>query len=321
MKADQSAPPSDGSPERWEPFLGVTRYERVTAMLMSLIVTVGAVTCALGAVWWTNSVRAASGTARVDSMDVDFGDDWGGVSDGGPNESWENPGEVGPTPSIGGSSDDDGGAQLQARILQLLGELPAALEMADQLIVGTTDEARGLQVGSRGTDRRPQIGDGSGHTRGVPPNRRWEIVFEKGLTIEQYAEQLDFLKVELAIVSDGRLYRVSEFASGHPAVRVVEPGSTNREICFVWRDEARRQVDLTLLRRADIPSVPDGALVMHFFTASTERRMADIEREVARARGHTTLRDVAKTRFVVRNIGGGYQLEVSEQTYLVSKVQ
>jgi hypothetical protein len=89
---------------------------------------------------------------------------------------------------------------------------------------------------------------------------------------------------------------------------------------FVWRDEARRQVDLSLLRRAEISSVSDQSMVMHFFTTSSERRMAAMERDHARARGHTTLRDVAKTRFVVRKSDSGYQIEISQQTYLASSV-
>ena len=42
-------------------------------------------------------------------------------------------------------------------------------------------------------------GGGTGHGRKGKP-RRWEVMFDKGLTLEAYAQQLDFFGIELGVL-------------------------------------------------------------------------------------------------------------------------
>src|SRR5262245_52371333 len=96
METTQSGAPSD-------PVLGVTLYDRVVSSLLSVMITTGATTAALGVTWWAN--RPASKAVRttpVTAIDVDLGEDWGGVRDGSPGESWDVVGPESREPFAGG---------------------------------------------------------------------------------------------------------------------------------------------------------------------------------------------------------------------------
>ena len=65
----------------------------------------------------------------------------------------------------------------------------------------------------------PGLGFGPGDG-GVSREQRWSIVFNQGQTAEEYARQLDALKVELAVVTpNNQLVYVSNFSSPEPTKR------------------------------------------------------------------------------------------------------
>jgi hypothetical protein len=310
----------DSPPDSPGPVSSFTLYERVTAMLLSLLLIAGGLTLALGAIWWTNRLPHAAGAARVvQAIEIDFGADWGGTTDGGPGESWNNPAPLGDEPSAGGDAADFAGHEFSRTLTAVLDEVDAAVDISETLRPGSDLESSGLPAGSRGTDRKRPLGDGPGSVRGVPVNRRWEITFERGSTVSEYAQQLDFLQVELAVIVDGKLYKVSQFTAPKRNVRAIDPGSVRRDLIFVWRDENRRQVDLSLIRQALNGNVPDNAVIMHCYPSTTVQRLSELERAHALAHGRRSLHDVAKTKFAVRRSAKGYEFDITQQRYLASR--
>lgn len=319
----ENAKSTTRSNESCEPVLGVTLYDRVTALLLTLIVTLGGVTLVFGALWAANHPWGP-GTKISKIMDqptlTEDEDDFGGKLDGLPNDTDPFvPGVAGRDPST--PQDDQrpssDAPDLNEVITSLVNQIGATSIDLDQVTFQPDIPRSYLATGSDSTGKRGPLGDGPGKEGGVPAAKRWEIIFERGLTEDQYARQLDFFKVELATVAGGKLYRVSNLASPQPTVRV---GQADKELFFQWRDAARRMVDLGLLRKAKELPLAENAIVLHFYSRETESKLRQMEREYATQHGRADLHQVAKTKFVVKKTESGYDFEVAKQTYLVQQM-
>ena len=319
LQPNEATQPTDAAKplESRDPVMGVTSYDRVVSFLLTMLFTLGGVSAGLGMIWASNHVaKPTPPPAHVELTDVtEFAEDFGGgdlkgTLEGGPVEI------AGPESADPANDDSDrpsaDSIALEATISLLAERVSEATEMAELLFV---DAPAGLSRGSRGKHKTPVVGIGGKGQGGAPASERWEIVFEKGLTEAEYARQLDFLIVELGVVVDGKLYRVSHFSSSKPVVRVTEPRATEHEVMFVWRDERRRQVDIGLLRRASEVSVADNAVVLHFYPSATALKPLRLERDYAIDHGRLDLHVVAKTRFLVKKADAGYEFEIMNQRY------
>ena len=300
---------------------GVTRYERITSFLMSIIITLGLVTVALGAIWAANRtwiVRTAP--ARIAEVvgiieDVEGGGDEYGVLD----ESLEKPGA---TSRIFEASDayepDEIVAdfpELERTMSAILTAVSSAMAASDQLLLEDDSGTSLLPIGSAGKGPERNLGKGPGDGGGVKRQERWEIRFPSGQTVQEYAEQLDYFGVELGAITGSRLYTVSHLAARRPQVRQSSGGPGERRLYFSWRSGYRKQVDLSLLRKAGVP-LSDDVVVLQFYPFETERQLARLELDYARQRGVNDLRAIRKTRFEVLEEGGGYRFEISKQDLL-----
>ena len=316
--------------------VGVTRYDRVTSFLMAMIITVGLLTMALGAIWACNqALLAAHELAEIEVIEIIEDVSGGGAEDGWLDSSLEAPGPTSLTQETSEAYDHDDVIsdfpEMERNVEIVLRAVSDAVAMSDQSLTedgsrhglpGISDQiladsrpgSATLRTGSRGTGTRRNIGKGPGDGGGVKRQERWEIRFASGQTMEEYASQLDYFRVELGAIIDGKLHLVSKLSSLTPVVRESSGGSGEKRLYFSWRGGGRRETDLELLRRARVPLSRD-VVTLQFYPFETEQLLARIERDYARERGTNDLRLVRKTRFEVVQEGSGYRFMIIRQEY------
>ena len=137
--------------------------------------------------------------------------------------------------------------------------------------------------------------------------RNWEIHFVKGNTLENYARQLDFFGIELAVVMPGnKLLYASGFSQPKPQTRTAAADQEKRYY-LTWRDSQSQQADRDLLARVAVQ--PQGRIVLKILPAALEGKLAALEqRQAGRQAGN-----VGKTAFGIRAEGDGYAFYVVEQ--------
>ncbi len=304
-----------------EPVLGVTLYERVTSMLLALMITMGGVSAALGVMWASNNLTITrEPPARVHLMsDDDLNDLYkgGGDPSGAPDGDLSVPGLPSDDPAVADDSDRPSTETppLERTFTNVIDASIGASEMAEELFANVDF---GLQRGRVGTNHQRIRGTGKGNDGGTRAAERWEIVFESGLTEDEYARQLDFLQIELGVVMDDNLIRISQIASRKPAVRVTDSRPARGEVVLIWRDERRRQVDLGFIRKSGEVTPAENAVVLHFLPSQTASKLLGLEREYAADHGRLDMKLVSKTRFVLRQTGAGYEIVIVKQNYLGS---
>ncbi|MGQ9769403.1 MAG: hypothetical protein ACUVQG_02500 [Thermogutta sp.] len=149
-------------------------------------------------------------------------------------------------------------------------------------------------------------GSGTGGN-GVP--RRWEIFFDKGNTIDTYAQQLDFFGIELGVLLPGnQVQYVSGFSQPRPQVR-VGPADAEKRFYLTWQRGDLQQADRELLARAGIN--PGNRLILKFLPFEVEAKLVALERAYAAGRAN----EVSSTRFGIRREGNGFAFYVISQQY------
>jgi hypothetical protein len=137
----------------------------------------------------------------------------------------------------------------------------------------------------------------------------WEIVFEDGITIKQYAEQIDYFKIEIGAVSkDGKAEYISKVAARKPDKRLGDAASDYRWR-IGWRKGTLQAADRRLLAKAGIND--KDKQLLHFFPAEIQSRLATLERSYA----HRDPAEIKRTRFEIRPKAkdAGYEFVVIEQ--------
>jgi hypothetical protein len=147
------------------------------------------------------------------------------------------------------------------------------------------------------------FGPGDG---GVRKEDRWTIVASPGQTADEYARQLDALRIELAIVQGKQMIYVSNFSSDQPTRRAGTGVGDNR-LYFIWRGQGRKASDLALLRKAGI-EVGEG-VILQFYPPGAEQRLAQLE---VQYKGRQPA-EIRRTQFKIVPGGDGYDFEVVAQ--------
>ena len=258
---------ADGSAALKEPVLGVTRYDRFTSVLMTLILVLSVFTLGFGAVWLVNHkiVHPTSSpkVVLVGIPDVGGGDDQFGQLDpeqyGADYGSPDHPTDSTPQEFALESE------SLQETVKTLLGAVTTAVDMPDLLVEPVITSATRPWGNPRSLNTNGRLGIGKGKFVGVRRQDRWEISFDPGQTEKEYARQLDHFGVELGAIVNGELYLASQLASDKPVVRAVANPNQEKRLYFSWRGGSRRQADVNLLRKAGVP-LGDGVVMCFSFT-------------------------------------------------------
>jgi hypothetical protein len=196
-----------------------------------------------------------------------------------------------------------------AAVMEAAASIRADLDSAQ--LVDPLQQAGGGK--SRGTGNQVAkgsgggAGGGSGSGVGVPRGQRWEIRFS-GNTTAEYARQLDFFKVELAVLGSGNeVYYAYNFSKRKPDQR-VGPRDQEKRLYMSWRRGTLEKTDRELLKAAGIDS--EGKIVLQFYPPEVEAQLAQLERDYRKREP----RDIRQTRFAVVTKGRGFEFQVMDQS-------
>jgi hypothetical protein len=166
-----------------------------------------------------------------------------------------------------------------------------------------------------GSDQAGGTGDGrmpAGPGFGTGMGRRWEFRFPKGQTLEQYAAQLDFFKIELGVLGKGgKVQYASNLRRPKPDTRI---GSSEEEKRYylTWRGGDLRRADESLLARAGLDSK---GLILKFLPSELESQLLGLV-ERKKEIDQRSKDAVRRTCFGIREAGTGqYEFFIIEQTY------
>jgi hypothetical protein len=294
---------------------GESLYDRVTSLLMAVVVGAILVVGWLTLVYLTNQAYASRVTAPLEIVDV-FGGG-GGSPEGTPGstEKIDVPGaEVAAQASnneeVAGEFEEPSVQETPAAMLDAAADAGQSLAEVDlgPVMPSGGAVASGRRASKLGTGG-PGLGLGPGDG-GVPREQRWSIIYNPGDTPDEYARQLDALGVELAVVSGkNQLTYVSHFSSDEPTRR-IGTGQGDDRLYFLWQGRGRKASDVALLQKAGI-DVGEG-VVIQFYPKKVENTLAQLE---VRYRGRQPA-EIRVTRFSVVPKDDGYGFVVLAQETL-----
>ncbi len=284
--------------------VAVSPYDRASSMLLAMLISIGVAVSLLFMIWLSNRIHASQPSVPVEM--AEYREDGEGGGDGRPAGGSQ----------LDAPSDEPfvGTAEKTPDVQQDLNTLGTAVssnvvELDDPNLTAQTHQ------GSYGTGGGIYGGFGDGRGLGHGPGkpglpRHWEVMFQKGNTLDLYARQLDFFHIELGVVMpDNRIIYASNLSKAKPDRKeITNPSVNEKRYYLTWRSGALQQADEELLARAGIDT--EGHLILKFLPPDTERLLADLEKNF---RGKSP-KDINKTRFGVQAVGDGFQFYVIEQS-------
>ena len=285
------------------PQLKVTKYDLVTATLISIVLGLVVGVGALVVIWLTNRIPQPEVEVAVEILELP-----GGSPDGAPDETLlvESPDPETDDPSVADEVSEE------QELMEMLDNVMEVSDQATQVAqeqFETASQNSGKPGSASGSGRRP-LGMGNGKS-GFPREQRWFTRFADNGSLSSYARQLDFFKIELGVVMpDGTLTYISNVAST-PKKRTATSGDGEKRLYMNWQgDPARRKADLELFKKIGMDATK--GLILHFYPAETEQMLLKIEREYA----GRPVKEIRRTYFSVRAAGGGYEFAVERQLYV-----
>lgn len=314
--AAQLTPKVDEAPELSEPrVIGETKYDRITSLLMAVVLGAILVVGWLALVYASNQAYAARVTAPMQIIDVTGGG--GGSPDGTPGSTEKIDVAGADAQAMASNNEEVAGDFEEPSVLETPAAMLDAVTEAGQNLAEVDLGAvmptggpiasgkRASKLGSGG----PGLGSGPGDG-GVSREQRWSIIYNTGQSPDEYARQLDAVGVEMAVVAgpDQLLY-VRNFSKDQPDKR-YGTGRGDGRLYFLWQGRGRKESDIALLKKADVP-VGDG-VVLQFYKKEIEERLAQLEvRYKGRQPG-----EIRVTRFSVVPQGNSYDFVVVAQETL-----
>jgi hypothetical protein len=286
-----------------EPVMRVTQYDQVSSGMIAAVGGLAGLTILLIMIWLTNRLPADPELVPFELVEMP-----GGFEDGEPDETMdlESPEEEIPDPSIAETSEE------QSEITEMLETVVELSENASQqveMVIASEASNTSGKIGSAsGTGKRPLgMGPGKG---GFPRDQRWFIRFDDS-SVEVYAKQLDFFKIELgALFKDGRLVMLTNLSAARPKKRVLNTGKGENRLYMTWRGGSRKKADVDIFKKAGENA--EGAMLMHFYHPETEEMLAKTETSYRNKKAT----EIRRTYFSVRKDGSGYKFVVTSQSLL-----
>jgi hypothetical protein len=283
--------------------LQVSLYERVSSGLLALLITVGSVVSLLLIVWLSNRIFVPQVAVPVEITEVSDDGEGGGDGRATGGSQLDTPSDE---PFVGKDKETTDVQENVSVMDSALVAKAAGLDDPD-LVEPTRHGSYGSGGGIYGG-----FGDGRGlgHGPGKPGlPRHWEIMFSRS-TLDLYARQLDFFKIELGVLMpDNKIIYAYNLAKPKPDTRTVNnPAANEKRYYLTWRNGEMQQADRDLLTRAGVDF--EDHLILKFLPKETEALLVTIERSY---RG-TDPKSIGKTRFGVRPVGDGFEFYVLEQT-------
>ncbi len=281
------------------PPLHVSLYDRVASGLVALLIFVGVTVFCLFVIWLTNRLSPTLVAVPIQAENL------GGHPEGVLGDSMQLD-----APDAEEISREAELEEPQVEQTLALVETVVAAHLAELDDPQLSDDPESGKAGrSEGTGDNPALGEGGGSAGGVPRYKRWVIMYEAG-SLEEYARQLDFFKIELAAVSQGRVEYANSFSQARPRRRVADRNVEENRLYMSWTEGSLKKFDLQLLRNAGID--PRGKIILQFYPPDVEAQLAQLE---VNFRGHQP-KQIRRTYFKVQRSGSGYRFVVVDQELL-----
>ena len=228
--------------------LQVSLYDRTSSMLLALLITVGSVVSLLLIVWLSNRIfKAPQKAVDVEITEVSEDGEGGGDGRATGGSQLDTPSDE---PFVGKDKETSDVQENLSVMDSALVAKAAGLDDPD-LVEPTRHGSYGSGGGIYGG-----FGDGRGlgHGPGKPGlPRHWEIMFSRS-TLDIYARQLDFFKIELGVLMpDNKIIYAFNLAKAKPDTRTVSnPAANEKRYYLTWRNGDLQQADRDLLGRAGV---------------------------------------------------------------------
>ncbi|MCO8124145.1 hypothetical protein NHH03_20545 [Stieleria sp. TO1_6] len=277
--------------------LRISRFDSLTSLFLALILFLGAFVFMMFVVWLLSGEPKPLALAPI----------------------IENPAGRGENPEGFERDFEPPGAEEVEDLMEptLADTIEAVTDAVSSVAASLTTSDTNAAASTAGTgagDSRPPGPKGEGDDI-IGRWERWELTFNaKGK--KDYAQQLDFYKIELAAFGGGGA-NVIEMASnlaGSPKKTVNTDPPTEKRLYFSWKlSNPLLQFDRQLLAAAGIQYA--GRNVIRFIPAELENLLANMEKEYAESKGKKFPHDIAKTVFESTSNGSGFEFKIVSQRY------
>lgn len=263
--------------------LKVSRYDRVASLLLALLVLVGAAVLMLLVIWLTNQIFSRQAATPVQLEEIGTGD----------SLFREGPELDTPTPDDLREEIDLTEPVLGDTLASISNVVATNASMLDSPSMNRAIRPGGRMV-RRGRPGRP---------------RHWEVRFNKGSTLENYAKQLDFFRIELGVLMPGNQVQYAHDLSKAKPGHRTGPADSEQRYYLTWRRGELQEADRELLGRAGIDT--KNKIILKFLPPDVEGRLVEMEK----AQAGPDLENVRTTFYAVRATASGYEFYLIDQTY------
>ena len=265
-----------------------TLYDRVSSLLLALLVFVGIVVGLLGAIWLTNQVWGGPPPVRPVQIMTELP---GGDLEGDPNVE-----EHVIDPAV---QQDLIETETMEQVVENVMDV-----LSQEAVVADPDAMVDPLAAAEGPVGRRKFGHGPG-TGGLPREERWIITYPPGQGLREYARLLDSFGIELGVIAGGKLYVLSQLSASKPRVRQVRPEEEKR-LYLTWRAGERQKADLQLAQKAGIQNP---IAVIQLIPPELEQELARLEQQYKGKKPD----QIISTRFKLRRRGQRWEFYVASQ--------
>lgn len=287
--------------------LRVSAYDRASSLLLALLLLVGTSVLLLLVIWLSNRIFVPQIAVPTEFVEIGEGDGGGdGRATGGSQV------DVNTFDAIPGMPVDNT-PPVKDTMEAVIETVAAKASTMDEQLDDPSLIVR-MPRGDFGTGGGMGGGTGPGRGLGHGPGkggvrRRWELQFLQGGTLDLYARQLDFFRIELGVLLPGGTVEYAfNLSKSKPDTRTGRSEQEKRYY-LTWRGGDLQQADRELLARAGIGT--QDRLILKFLPPDVEQQLMKLERGYA----NREPKQILKTRFGIRAESKGYGFYVLEQTH------
>ena len=279
--------------------LRTQKVDVVASLLMSMFIITGALVFVLFVIWFTSTYKWETGGIQVEEERVaGRGDHAEGFA-----RDIEPPGA------------EEADFLNEPTLAESLEAVTDAVTSVAATMDNVDTDANASAVGSGRGDSRPPGPLGEGEDI-VSRFERWELKF-LAKDVKTYASQLDHYKIELGCIGKSKLVDYAFGFAGAPQKRSGK-GSDEKRLYFMWRQEGPLVAfDRQLLGQAGVQT--QGRQLLKFIPKDLEDRLYQTEMKYAISKGHSKVREIAKTVFESQPVSSGFDFVVIEQRFRTIK--
>jgi hypothetical protein len=282
------------------PVLKTTRYDLVSAVMIAAFIGVVLLTVWVAALWLANRRIKTETDLPVEMLNL------GGYEDGAPDETLkvESPEDPSDDPAVVDTATEQN--EVKETIENVITDAAKTAQQVPQQSDLASENSG--KLGSREGSGRRSLGVGGGEGNF---GQRWFIRFGDEGTLDVYAEQLDFFKIDLGLLQNKKIYRLSGLSRQSVTPREYTSGaSLKNQHYFTWAGGGRKKADIKLFKsRANLDA--SRGIIFHFYAQSTIRLLADLEK----SKSNRPANQIQRTYFIVVKKGTGYEFAITKIIY------